>query len=57
MKLADDIAPGAYWFYCNVHGEFQSTKVVVKPSAERVDSEDRRQPRARDRSTARSIRS
>jgi plastocyanin len=38
VKLADDIAPGAYWFYCNVHGEFQSTKVVVKPSTQKVDS-------------------
>jgi plastocyanin len=38
VKLADDIKPGAYWFYCNVHGEFQSTKVVVKPASARVDT-------------------
>jgi plastocyanin len=38
VKLADDISPGDYWFYCNVHGEFQSTKVTVKPASEKVDS-------------------
>ncbi len=38
LQLADDISPGNYWFYCNVHGEFQSTKVTVKPSSENVDS-------------------
>jgi plastocyanin len=38
VKLADDIEPGSYWFYCNVHGEFQSTEVEVKPKGERVPS-------------------
>jgi plastocyanin len=38
VKLANDIEPGDYWFYCNVHGEFQSTKVVVKPESEKVDT-------------------
>lgn len=38
VKLANDIKPGSYWFYCNVHGEFQSTEVVVKPSGQDVDS-------------------
>lgn len=47
IKFADDISPGAYWFYCNVHGEFQSTKVVVKPSSERVDSPETANRRAR----------
>lgn len=38
VKLADDIKPGAYWFYCIVHGEFQSTKVTVKPRGSKVES-------------------
>jgi plastocyanin len=38
VKLASNITPGSYWFYCNVHGEFQSTKVVVKPRSEKVES-------------------
>jgi plastocyanin len=38
IPLAEDISPGAYWFYCAFHGEFQSTKVVVKPTSERVAS-------------------
>jgi plastocyanin len=36
VKLADDVAPGSYWFYCNVHGEFQSTEVEVKPKGTKV---------------------
>lgn len=38
VKLADDIDPGSYWFYCNVHGEFQSTEVEIKPLGEEVPS-------------------
>jgi plastocyanin len=48
VQLADDISPGAYWFYCNVHGEFQSTKVVVKRPSERVDSAAEISRRARE---------
>jgi plastocyanin len=48
VKLADDIDPGAYWFYCNVHGEFQSTKVVVKPPSEKVDTPETVNRRARE---------
>ena len=40
VKLADNIKPGAYWFYCIVHGEFQSTKVNVKASDAEVPSPD-----------------
>jgi hypothetical protein len=25
VQLAPDISPGSYWFFCNFHGEFQST--------------------------------
>jgi plastocyanin len=39
VKLADTIKPGSYWFYCNVHGEFQSTEVVVKARNEKVDTQ------------------
>jgi plastocyanin len=48
VKLADDIEPGDYWFYCNVHGEFQSTKVVVKSATAKVDTEAAVNRRARD---------
>ena len=38
VQLAEDIAPGSYWFFCNFHGEFQSTEVVVKPPSEKIPS-------------------
>jgi plastocyanin len=38
VKLADDIEPASYWFYCNVHGPFQSTEVTVKPKGSDVPS-------------------
>jgi plastocyanin len=40
VKLADDVDPGSYWFYCNVHGEFQSTEVIVKPKGSDVPTAD-----------------
>jgi plastocyanin len=40
VKLTDDIDPGSYWFYCNVHGEFQSTEVVVKPAGSDVPTDE-----------------
>lgn len=48
VRLSDDIAPGDYWFYCNVHGEFQSTKVIVKPRSETIDTPTNINERARD---------
>jgi plastocyanin len=36
VQLADNIDPGSYWFFCNYHGEFQSTEVVVQPASEDV---------------------
>ena len=48
VQLAEDIAPGSYWFYCNYHGEFQSTEVVVKPANQRVPSADDVNRAARD---------
>ncbi len=39
VNFADDIKPGDYWFYCNVHGEFQSTKVTVKPKGAEIPSQ------------------
>ncbi len=51
VKLADNIKPGDYWFYCNYHGETQSTKVTVgtagakAPSQQDVNVSARRQIR------------
>lgn len=39
VKLGNNIDPGSYWFYCIVHGEFQSTKVNVRPSGSDVPSQ------------------
>ncbi len=39
VSFADDTKPGDYWFYCNVHGEFQSTKVTVKPKGTEIPSQ------------------
>ncbi len=38
VQLTDDIDPGSYWFFCNYHGPFQSTEVIVKPESEVVPS-------------------
>ncbi len=49
VQLADDIAPGKYWFYCAVHGPFQATEVDIKkegadvPSQEEVSREARKE--------------
>ncbi len=39
VKLADDIKPGAYNFYCAVHGPQQSTEVNVRPAGTDVPSQ------------------
>ncbi len=39
VKLAGDIAPGTYFFYCAVHGPDQSTELEVKPSGSTVASQ------------------
>lgn len=38
VQLSDELEPGSYWFYCIVHGEFQSTKVEVKAKGTDVPS-------------------
>jgi plastocyanin len=40
VRLADDIDPGRYFFYCAVHGPFQRTDVEVKPRGSVVPSAD-----------------
>jgi plastocyanin len=39
VKLADDIAPGTYLFYCAVHGFGQRTEIEVKPKGSAIPSE------------------
>ncbi len=51
LKLAEDVDPGSYWFFCNWHGEFQSTEVVVKPNSEDVPSADEINRQAREETT------
>jgi plastocyanin len=47
VKLADDIKPGNYFFYCAVHGVEQSTEVQVSPPGTSVPSQEDVNRRAR----------
>jgi plastocyanin len=47
VKLADDIAPGNYFFYCAVHGPGQVTELTVKPEGTSVESQEDVNKRAR----------
>jgi plastocyanin len=40
VKLADDIDPGTYNFYCAVHGFLQSTEVEVRPEGSDIPSQE-----------------
>jgi plastocyanin len=40
VKLADDIAPGTYYFYCAVHGPDQSTTLEVERSGANIPSQE-----------------
>lgn len=48
VQLADDIAPGVYSYYCNLHGPFQSGTITVVDPDEPIPSQDEvaRQARA-----------
>lgn len=48
VKLSENIEPGAYTFYCAVHGPFQRTVVEVKPPGSAVPSADDLNRRARE---------
>jgi plastocyanin len=39
LRLADDIAPGAYNYYCTLHGVGQSGTIVVAPKARAIPSQ------------------
>lgn len=39
LKLADEIAPGTYNYYCNLHGNLMSGQVIVAPDAEPIPSQ------------------
>ena len=38
VKLADDITPGAYHYYCNLHGPDMSGTITVKPKGSTIPS-------------------
>lgn len=38
VKLADDIKPGTYSYYCNVHGPLQYGQIEVKPKGTEIPS-------------------
>lgn len=40
VKLARDIKPGTYTYYCNVHGPPMSGQIQVKPAGSSIPSED-----------------
>lgn len=48
VKLSDDIAPGSYTFYCNLHGPLQSGELVVKPKGTKVPSQSSVERRGRE---------
>ena len=39
VKLADDIKPGTYQFYCDLHGPDMSGSIVVKPKGTAIPSQ------------------
>jgi plastocyanin len=39
VKIADDITPGTYGYYCNFHGPGMQGKVVVKPKGSTIPSQ------------------
>ncbi|MDQ3979243.1 MAG: hypothetical protein M3314_06795 [Actinomycetota bacterium] len=39
FRLAEDIQPGRYTFYCNYHGPLQSGEILVKPKGAKVESQ------------------
>ena len=38
VKLADDLRPGTYTFYCNVHGPLQTGQIVVQEKGTEIPS-------------------
>lgn len=40
VKLANDIRPGTYTYYCNVHGPPMSGRIRVRPAGSSIPSED-----------------
>jgi plastocyanin len=38
VKLADDVSPGAYHYYCNLHGADMSGTITVKPKGTAIPS-------------------
>ena len=48
LRLADDIQPGRYTFYCNYHGPLQSGEILVKPKGTKVESQSSIDKRGRE---------
>lgn len=40
VELAEDIAPGTYFYYCNFHGIIQNGSITVAPADEEIPSPD-----------------
>ena len=38
VKLADDLKPGTYTFYCNVHGPLQNGQIIVQEKGSEIPS-------------------
>lgn len=47
VKLADDLKPGTYGFYCNFHGPGMQGKIIVKPKGSTIPSAASQTRRAR----------
>jgi plastocyanin len=48
VELAEDIAPGTYNYYCNLHGPLQSGEIVVKAAGSEIPSQAEVNRQARD---------
>ncbi|MGH2705702.1 MAG: hypothetical protein ACRDJ4_11575 [Actinomycetota bacterium] len=48
VKLAEDIKPGTYFYYCNFHGPVMSGKVIVGPTGTNIPTQDEVNKGARD---------
>ncbi|HVE91681.1 MAG TPA: hypothetical protein VNE62_05215 [Actinomycetota bacterium] len=47
VKMAEDIKPGTYSYYCNLHGPFMSGDIEVKPKSASIPSQEQVNRQAR----------
>ncbi|HUH08253.1 MAG TPA: hypothetical protein VML96_10665, partial [Egibacteraceae bacterium] len=57
VELAEDIEPGEYWYYCNLHGPFMSGTITVVDDEEAIPTQQEVAAQAREEieSTARPL--